>query len=436
MVILYLLAPASAISVELGQIEVNSRLNQPFHAQIPIEAAGARRVESIHVGLAAPLEFARLALDRPFWLDQLRFDLELGQDRNGRIVITSQEVVREPYVEFVLEVKWSKGRLLRKYAAIVDLPVDPVKIGGGLPSRYDGGKVSSTGRKTVARYGPVAPGESLWTIASKVRPNSSTSVRQMMNALLEKNPSAFISHDINRLKKDVVLAVPEIEGEESVVALQPPVTGIPMKSPDTGVVHTSTLQAKTDAVTEQSETVSAGDVIVNTPSARPDDKLRSIPPRILGIQNPASSAAQPSNTGDDRLLSCMAENAELKRRTAEIEDSLNHMENQLETMQQLLAALTDFHQRSGLKPSALKPEKQSPRQLTNPLSLGLSRVKSLDSAKGPILNSVIHPVGATGQEKKAWWLVFASALLGGLLILTVIIGLLKWGTTWSLPAKA
>ncbi len=433
--ILFLTASTRAISVELGNIEVHSHLNQPFHAQIPIEAADVRGVGSIRVGLAAPREFARLALYRPPWMGSLHFDLELGQDRNGRIVITSQEMQREPYAEFVLEVKWNKGRLLRKYVVIVDLPIDPAKIGKGLPPSSGRGTGGSKARKAMARYGPVAPGESLMSIASKVRLNSSTSVRRMMNALFENNPGAFIKHDINRIKAGVVLSVPEIEGEGAVITPRPPVTKFPTKLPDTGVAQGIGMQVKTDTVKEQPETADAGDVIVNTPSARSDDKLRIVSPRVPGIREPSSPAARPSKRDDGGLLRYMAENAELRRRTAEIEDSLNHMESQLETMRQLLAALTDFHQHNALRPSTPKPEMQSSGQTDTPRPPALSPVMPLELAGAPIPNPVTQPVDTTGRKKKTWWLAAASALLGGLLILATIIGLLKWSATPPLPAK-
>jgi len=188
----------------------------------------------------------------------------------------------------------------------------------------------------------------------------------------------------------------------------------------------STLPAQSNGVTTPSETPVSDDVLVATPAAESGDKLRIIAPPVSGSGTPTGSPAPPGAADDDRLLSYMAENAQLKQRTAEIEQSLNHMEKQLTTMQKLLAALTDVHQHSTSPPAAPKPELESPMQSTPPTP---PRVKPRELAKAPILNPVIQPLDSIGRQQENWWLALASALLGGLLILATIIGLLKWGTS-------
>lgn len=61
---------------------------------------------------------------------------------------------------------------------------------------------------TPGQYGPVAPGQTLWSIANSVRPDASISVNQMMVALLRANPEAFGQENVNRLKQGSVLRVP------------------------------------------------------------------------------------------------------------------------------------------------------------------------------------------------------------------------------------
>jgi pilus assembly protein FimV len=58
-------------------------------------------------------------------------------------------------------------------------------------------------------YGVTGPGDTLWTIALKVRPNASVSVQQTMLALQRLNPEAFINNNINLLKAGHVLRIPD-----------------------------------------------------------------------------------------------------------------------------------------------------------------------------------------------------------------------------------
>lgn len=59
-------------------------------------------------------------------------------------------------------------------------------------------------------YGPTRPSDTLWSIASKVRPNRSVTVQQMMMAILRRNPDAFASQNVNDLKKDMMLVIPDV----------------------------------------------------------------------------------------------------------------------------------------------------------------------------------------------------------------------------------
>jgi FimV-like protein len=57
-------------------------------------------------------------------------------------------------------------------------------------------------------YGPTKENETLWDIASRLRPSGNISVQQMMLALREKNPEAFNANNINTLQKSVYLTLP------------------------------------------------------------------------------------------------------------------------------------------------------------------------------------------------------------------------------------
>ncbi len=60
-------------------------------------------------------------------------------------------------------------------------------------------------------YGPLRNGETLWTIAPKVKPNDSITRHQMIIALLRANPHAFsLSCNINSLKVNQTLTIPDL----------------------------------------------------------------------------------------------------------------------------------------------------------------------------------------------------------------------------------
>jgi pilus assembly protein FimV len=62
-----------------------------------------------------------------------------------------------------------------------------------------------------ATYGPVARGETLWSIASEFATGTGYSVNQAMLAIQRQNPQAFINGNINALKRGAILRMPTLE---------------------------------------------------------------------------------------------------------------------------------------------------------------------------------------------------------------------------------
>ena len=104
-----LAAPAGAWALGLGDIELQSALNQPFRAEIALSAT-TDEMQGLRVTLAAPDTFDRYGLDRPGFLNS--FEFRVVADRSGRNVvqITSRESIAEPFVTLLLEATWPRGR--------------------------------------------------------------------------------------------------------------------------------------------------------------------------------------------------------------------------------------------------------------------------------------------------------------------------------------
>lgn len=258
-----LLAVGNAWALGLGQIEVKSRRNQPLLAEIPIISTTPGELEALQARLASPDTFRRVGLAPPSGIAaDLQFSL--GSDARGRPVIrvTTVKPVDQAALNFLIEVDWGQGRLVREYSALVDAPntagapVQPVieapvvaapnvvqrapepdatlapspaaqaaeaaprptavvpaqPVAEPAPSPAP---VVSTpapeaapAAATPAQYGPVKPGDTLSKIASRLVPGG-YSLDQTMLALLRANPGAFLGDNINKLKRGAVLRVPE-----------------------------------------------------------------------------------------------------------------------------------------------------------------------------------------------------------------------------------
>lgn len=119
MVIAY---PMAAQALGLGELHSSSQLNQRLNAQIDLLSTNPAEARQLKVKLASPDVFSRVGIDRPAFLNSLTFTPTV---QNGKPVIrvTSSAPITEPFLNFLLEVSWPQGQLLKEYTVLLDPPV-------------------------------------------------------------------------------------------------------------------------------------------------------------------------------------------------------------------------------------------------------------------------------------------------------------------------
>jgi len=179
------LAPLNVQSLGLGEIQSKSYLNQTLDADIQLLSVDPDELDGIKVKLASVEEFKRAGIDRPFVLNSLRF--KPVRLPNGKMVIraSSSDPIREPFLNFLVEVNWPKGRLLREYTVLLDPPVtlprrspDPSPL--GTSHRARGAPQRPRGNPRAARPPRSPPGAASVATWSRTRDDSSASSRQKM----------------------------------------------------------------------------------------------------------------------------------------------------------------------------------------------------------------------------------------------------------------
>src|SRR5690606_22922438 len=109
-------------SLGLGDIRLNSYLNQPMDAEIALSIASPAELESLQIRLAPAAAFSRYGLDRPAFLDDLRFQVRRTGASSAVVQVTSARPIAEPFVTFLVEAAWSGGQMLREYTVLLDPP--------------------------------------------------------------------------------------------------------------------------------------------------------------------------------------------------------------------------------------------------------------------------------------------------------------------------
>jgi pilus assembly protein FimV len=114
--------PLAANALGFGSIKLNSALDEPLDAQIELLSPTPDDISNLKIKLAPSSAFMRAGIDRPIFLEKLKFALK--QDTNGSyyIHVTSKERVREPFLDFLLEMEWRNGRMVREYTMLLDPP--------------------------------------------------------------------------------------------------------------------------------------------------------------------------------------------------------------------------------------------------------------------------------------------------------------------------
>jgi pilus assembly protein FimV len=118
---LALTAPASAFAAGLGKLNVLSPLGQALNAEIEIVALRPGEEDTL-VARVAPLDaFTAAGIEPTAMLNTMRFAIE--RRGNQRILrMTTTAPVNDPFVELLIELQWSGGRLVREYTFLLDPP--------------------------------------------------------------------------------------------------------------------------------------------------------------------------------------------------------------------------------------------------------------------------------------------------------------------------
>ncbi len=270
--LLFVLMLTSEIwAIGLGDINLNSALNEPLRAEIVLLSASADELNDLTVTLASAETFTRYGIDRPFFLQGIEFNI-INAGASGSVVqIRSRAPITEPFLTFLVEATWSSGRLLREYTVLLDPPTyaapssqpAPAVVAPRRSAPSDSGQIqrqptppptqqqsrpapqptqpartadSSAADTNVtdsnyesppeprpqppvddSAYGVtgggdlvVRRGETLWGLTARNRPDGRLSMNQTMLAIYQANPGAF-GGNINVLKAGANLRIPSAD---------------------------------------------------------------------------------------------------------------------------------------------------------------------------------------------------------------------------------
>ncbi len=265
------LLPTNSLALGLGEIEVNSFLNQPLSAEIEVISARPGEIDDLLVSLASREAFARAGLSRPRHLLDLRFAVRKNEAGDEAVIIVSTKAgIKEPFLNFLIEADWSKGRVLREFTVLLDPPffadqpaaaetteaatqpveqpiaeeasvseiveqagvteleetpveqsaesgeqiTEPIALSEDTAAQQtaepEPSYVAETSQSITDDDVLVSKGDTLWSIASRYK-DDAHSMAQVMLAFQRANPDAFTDGNINNMKEGAILRAPGMD---------------------------------------------------------------------------------------------------------------------------------------------------------------------------------------------------------------------------------
>jgi len=260
-------------AASLGRLIVNSVQGQPFKAEIDLVTVTKDEKSSLNAHLASHDVFRKVNVDYSPLLSTFKTTIETRSDGQPYIRIVSPQPVDEPFLNILIELNWSSGRLLREYTALLPLAetsTQPRENGSAQPTLHCCARIDSADGKTdpaVAHdsvssgqsrplpeaassnpsyriYGPVKSGDTLSEIAKNIALPPEASFNQVLVALFRANREAFFGNNMHQLKIGLVLRIPDSSEINTVTIAEA----------DQEVrVHTDEWQKKRSSKTEERE---------------------------------------------------------------------------------------------------------------------------------------------------------------------------------------
>ena len=429
-----LLACGGTHAAGLGKLSVQSALGQPLRAEIELLSVTKEELPGISARLASQELFRQARIDRSGALGALEFDV--AQRANGQPVIriSSSTPMADPFLDMLIELNWSTGRIIREYTILLDPPAegrstpqatavkpavsDTVATEASKPAQEVSKPVAEPAAKPApSRYGPVKPGETLRSIASRVK-GADVTLEQMMAGLYLSNKPAFIDGNMNLLKKGAVLNVPSSEAVHLQTAPSQALRMIQKHAEEWHAYRGKVAAGAGEVPESQVEGKAAAGKITpkvedkTPPAATPRDVLK------LSKGEPAPGSKADAKT-QERLQALEEELAAKSRALQESQDRVGQLERAVRDMQQLLAMKSQEAVKPGAAPAA--PAAPEPPRTQAPAPAPTPAAKPVPT---PAPVPPVPPPPA--QEEASWLSTFLSnpIYIGGLVAAGLLSGLL------------
>jgi pilus assembly protein FimV len=432
--------PGAAQALGLGEIHLDSALNEPLAANIEIVGATEKDLQGITASIANRETFEHFGVERPEFLSTVAF--KISRDSRGRSVlaIRSTDACTELVVSMLVDLRWGGGELIRQYTLLIDPPGFPsptrvaeavvrapasytaptVEAVVGAPAGYTAPIIEApkpaveavpTSEKASAAAGEPAARKTvrvgakatLRGVAWRVGARSDADLNRMMMAIFRANPNAF-EGNINRLRLGAVLTIPSATEVSA------------MSVADAKHEVRAQMQGWHPSTPAAGQTKSVAPALADAvPSGVPS-------PPAAGSAESAAIAAAPAGAPSARRTAADAAapaGTALDHRVQELETGLGELRQQLDSEHEALHDALVRVQAQAVTPQAVTPAEKAPTAVRAQASL-------TPAAKAPV---VVAPSPANAGRR------IGSIIAAVLALAAAVFGIYAWRRRRAIEAK-
>ena len=368
--------PMAAYAAGLGKIVVFSALGQPLRAEIEVFAT-RDELSSMKVHLAPPETFKQVGVEYARTLLGIQFSLEKRSKGQSFIKLSTDRPINDPFVDLLLDLNWSSGRLVREFTFLLDPPEIGVKSAISVtPAKASAPATSGSSYSTLPRTSSaidddvrskalasiraqestpgtvepsagshethkVRPGDTLQKVAKEIR-RDGVSLERMLVGLFRTNHDAFDGGNMNRLKAGAVLSVPESSALEAISEGEARKI-VTAQSSDwnayRGKVATQAAQELGLANEEAGKQSIAGKITTTVVADSASAALPKDEVRISRLERANSKSGTRAKVGEEELIAKDKALRETNDRVASLEKNIANLQKLIELKNRKLAEL-------------------------------------------------------------------------------------------------
>jgi pilus assembly protein FimV len=197
---LCLLGVTDSNAVTLNRPLIQSVVGEPLAVEISLSNISDEELVDLQASLADFSVYKANGIPVNTALEDAKLELITREDTTKFIRITGVHPVSDPYVEVEVDLKWATGSILRNFGLFL-----------GTQSINADSKTIQTPHPVDAQIIEVKTGDTAGKIALQNMDKSQLSLDQMLVALLNSNPDAFIQKNVNLVKAGASLKIPSID---------------------------------------------------------------------------------------------------------------------------------------------------------------------------------------------------------------------------------